>query len=137
MADKMKAEDKKYSKLLGKVDYDHEAVEQLAEALNEITQLKARAAQLEQIVKENGELHQFVWRTQENVTIPIHKIEDDHLSNIMLYLLRSGRAIPRAIRGEAIGRGLTIPATVPVDWDAGFDHQRYLEASRMERGDVL
>lgn len=136
MTDK-KSEEKKYSKLLGKVDYDHEAAEQLAEALNEVTQLEARAAQLKQIVNENEELHQFVWRTQEGVTIPIHKIEDDHLSNIMLHLLRTNRAIPRAIRGEAIGRGLVIPASVPVDWDADFDHRRYLAAVKSDREDIL
>lgn len=130
-----KSPDKKYSKLLGKIDYDHGAVEQLAEALNEITQLETRAAQLKQIVNENEELHQFVWRTQEGVTIPIHKIEDDHLNNIMLYLLHNGRAIPRAIRGEAVSRGLVIPAIVPIDWTDTAAMRRM--AAKLERGDVL
>src|SRR5258708_14875492 len=97
-----KTEDKKYSKLLGKVDYDHEAVDQLAEALNEIAALEQRVSQLKQIVTENKDLHQFVWRTSANESLAIHSIEDDHLNNIMLHLLHTSRAIPRALRGEAI-----------------------------------
>lgn len=108
---------KKYAKLLGKVDYDHEAAEQLADALNEIVELEQRAAQLRQIVNENEELHQFVWRTADNKTIALHNLDNDHLENIMLHLLRSNRAIPRGIRGEAISRNLVIPASVPIDWE--------------------
>lgn len=110
-------ETKKYKKLLGKVDYDHEAADQLAEALDEITELERRATQLRQIVSENEELHQFVWRTGSNKSIPLHNIEDDHLENIMMHLLRTNQPISRAIRGEAISRNLTIPATVPFDWE--------------------
>jgi hypothetical protein len=126
------AEAKKYAKLLGKVDYDHEAAEQLAEALNEIADLERRATQLKQIVEENKELHQFVWRTAEDIVIALHELEDDHLQNIMLHLLRNQRAIPRAIRGEAISRGLVIPATVPIDWS---ESTKRLRAS--DRGDIL
>jgi hypothetical protein len=124
----------KYAKLLGKVDYDHEAAEQLAEALNEIAELERHTAQLQQIVNENEELHQFVWRTGNGEAMALHKIEDDHLSNIMLHLLRTGRPIPRAIRGEAISRELVIPATVPIDWDED-DNVRRLNA-RLDRSDV-
>lgn len=108
---------KKYTKLLGKVDYDHEAAEQLADALNEIDGLKLRQAQLEQMVNENNELHQFVWRSSGKGVIALHNIDDDHLGNIMLHLIRGGRAIPRAVRGEAVQRGMVIPARVSVDWD--------------------
>lgn len=128
--------DKKYAKLLGKVDYDHEAAEQLAAALNEITELESRANQLKQIVKENEELHQFVWRTAGNEVIALHNVEDDHLENIMLHLLRTGRPIPRAIRGEAISRNLTIPATVPLDWDDETS-RRYIEAVKADREDLI
>lgn len=109
--------DKKYSKLLGAVDYDHEAAEQLAAALNEVSDLELRLNQLKTLINENEELHQFVWRTANNEVIAIHKIEDDHLANIMLHLLRTQRAIPRAVRGEAMNRNLVIPARVPIDWD--------------------
>jgi hypothetical protein len=140
MADKksdkklMTSEDaKKYAKLLGKIDYDHEAVEQLADMCNEIEGMRRRSAQLDQIVKENEELHQFLWRQADGMTVAIHNLDDDHLTNVMLHLLRSGRAIPRAIRGEAVQRGLTVPATVPVDWS-----QQHREAMRMlERGDMI
>lgn len=134
MTEKTDKTSKKYAKLLGKVDYDHEAVEQLAEALNEITDLERRAGQLKQIVEENEELHQFVWRTASGETVALHKLEDDHLSNVMLHLLRSGRPIPRAIRGEAIARDLVIPATVPIDWDDNYALKRL--NARMDRSDV-
>ena len=134
-----KSPDKKYAKLLGKVDYDHEAAEQLAEALNEITELEQRANQLKQIVKENDELHQFVWRTGDGAVIAMHNIENDHLSNIMLHLLRSGRPIPRAIRGEAISRELVIPVSVPIDWND--EAQEYAKMRRLnaaiDREDLL
>lgn len=126
----------KYSKLLGNVAYDHEAAEQLADALNEIVALERRAAQLKQIVEENKELHQFVWRTTENNNIAIHSIKDDHLSNIMMHLLRNDRAISRAIRGEAISRGLTIPASVPIDWDDDDASNVIMRRNRaIDRGD--
>jgi hypothetical protein len=125
---------KKYAKLLGKVDYDHLAAEQLAEALNEITDLERRAGQLKQIVEENEELHQFVWRTAGGESVALHKLDDDHLNNIMLHLLRTSRPIPRAIRGEAISRDLVIPAVVPIDWDEN-DSIKRLNA-RMDRSDI-
>lgn len=106
----------KYSKLTGGVEYDHEAAEQLAEALNEIFELEQRAEQLKQIVQENKKLHQFIWRTEGGQAIAIHDLENDHLENIMMYLLRNNRSIPRAIRSESMRRKLVIPATVPIDW---------------------
>lgn len=108
---------KKYSKLLGTADYDHEAAEQLAEAVTEVTELERRASQLKQIINENHELQQFVWHTAAGQAIALHNIENEHLENIMLHLLRTGRPISRSIRGEALRRNLVIPATVPVDWD--------------------
>lgn len=106
----------KYSKLAGKVAYDHEAAEQLADAYNEIDALKLKIEQLKMLTQENNELNQFVWRS-ENGYIAIHNIGNDHLGNLMLHLLRRGRGIPRAIRGEAIARGVVVPAVVPIEWE--------------------
>jgi hypothetical protein len=129
-----KSPDAKYSKLLSKVDYDHEAAEQLALVLNEITTLEARATQLRQIVEENGELVPFIWRTSTGETIAIHKLEDDHLNNLMLHLLRTGRPIPRSIRGEAVSRELVIPSSVPLDWE---DNAMKKLNAKFDRGDVV
>lgn len=126
--------DAKYGKLFGKVDYDHEAAEQLAAALNEITELELRATQLKQIVAENDELHQFVWRTAGGIVMAVHDIEDSHLENIMLHLLRANRAIPRAIRGLAISRNLVIPNKVPIDWSEDVTTARQIRAQ--DRRDV-
>lgn len=117
MAEAEKTQPAKYEKLMGKLDYDHDAVEQFAEAMNEVEGLKRRVDQLEQILNENRELGAFVWRTSEGITIPMHKIEDSHLENIMRHLLVTGRAIPRSIRGEANSRGIVIPVNVPLDWE--------------------
>lgn len=128
----------KYAKLAGKVDYDHEAAEQLASALNEIADLELRVNQLKQLVTENEELHQFVWRSQDGV-IALHNIGNDHLGNIMLHMLRAGKAIPRAIRGEAMHRGIVIPAKVPVGWsdeDLEYSARRRLEL-KTDRKDVI
>lgn len=129
---------KKYAKLAGKVDYDHEAAEQLADALNEIADLELRVNQLKQLVDENEELHQFVWRSADGV-VALHNIGDDHLGNIMMLLLRDGRAIPRAIRGEAMHRGIVIPAKVPISWNA--DDLKSIRANRLrassDREDVI
>ena|ERR1044071_3092301 len=130
--------DAKYARLFGRVDYDHEAAEQLAEALNEIATLERRANQLKQIVAENEELHDFVWRSGDGETgqrvIAIHNLEDGHLSNIMMYLLRHDRAIPRAIRGEAIRRNLVIPTTVSIDWTDELEPKRIARAK--DRRDI-
>lgn len=107
---------KKYAKLAGKVEYDHEAADQLADAFNEVRELNQKVRQLEQLIGENEELHQFVWHAEDGV-IALHNIGDDHLGNIMMHLLRTGRAIPRSIRGEAMHRGIVIPVKVSVDWD--------------------
>lgn len=109
---------KKYGKLLGTVDYDHEAAEQLASAVNEVKVLETRISQLRGLVEENKELHQFVWTSQDGLCTPLHKLEDDHLSNIMLHLVRNTRAVSKAIRGEAMRRNLVIPGNVPVDWNS-------------------
>lgn len=117
---------KKYAKLAGKVEYDHEAAEQLADALNEIATLEQKVNQLRQLVNENTELHQFVWRSNDGV-LALHNIGDDHLGNIMLHLLRERKAIPRAIRGEAMHRGIVIPAIIPIGW----------QDDELERADVV
>jgi hypothetical protein len=123
---------KKYSKLLGTVDYDHDAAEELAAALNEIEELTQRTNALKSLVNENKELHDFIWRTNENISLALHQIEDAHLVNIMMHLIRNGRAISKAIRSEAIRRGIVVPQHVPVDWE---DDDRMMEIS--DRSDTF
>lgn len=98
-----------YKKLNKVANYDREAAEELAEALNELTAIEARVSYLKELVNENSELHNFIWRTGANNNIALHKIEDSHLENIMTHLLATGRPISREIRAEAMSRNLTIP----------------------------
>ena len=100
---------KEYKKLNKVANYDKEAAEELADALNELATLEARAKYLRDLVNENPELHHFVWRTGANQSIALHKIEDSHLVNIMTHLLATDRTISREIRAEAMSRSLTIP----------------------------
>lgn len=99
----------KYDKLEKTIDYDHEAAEQLAEALNEITALDSKVAELKALVEENEELHQYVWRTAENKVIALHDIEHDHFVNILSHQARNGRTISKALRDEARRRGVPLP----------------------------
>jgi hypothetical protein len=100
---------KEYKKLNKVEDYDREATEELAEALNEIVELERRTDQLRELVNENEALHPFVWRTAENVSIAVHKLEDDHLRNILQHLVNHSRPISKAIRSEARSRFIDIP----------------------------
>lgn len=100
---------KEYTKLNKVENYDKDAVEELAEALNEIHQLKTRVNMLENLVNENDELHLFVWRTAEGEFIPVHKLENSHLTNIMQHLIDTRRPINKALRGEANKRKMPIP----------------------------
>jgi hypothetical protein len=120
---------KKYGKLLSTADYDHEAAEQLADVINEIASLDGRINQLKQLVSENQELLDFVWRTAAGQTLALHQVDDEHLSNIMMHIIRRKAAVPRAIRGEAMRRNLVIPARVPVDWNDDTDEDDRRELS--------
>jgi hypothetical protein len=104
---------KDYEKLIQIADYDREAVEQMADALNEIAEHQRRVAYLEQLVEENPELRKYVWRTAKGDVYALHNLEDDHLANIMRHMLSTGRAITREIRAEARQRNIEEPAPGP------------------------
>lgn len=127
----------KYQKLLKVEKYDHDIVDELVEALNEITLLEAQVAQLKTLIEDNQELHKFVWKTSEGETLALHNIEDDHLIKIMKHLLKTGRAVSRSIRSEAMSRGLEIPKFGSVSMD---DDAEWARAKRLmfgDRADVL
>lgn len=106
----IESQKKDYKKLYKVPEYDIEAVDQLAEALNEIAELEQRIRMLKALIDENSELHPFVWRTAENVVIAIHNLEDDHFSNILQHLLNTGRPISKELRAESVKRNIGIPA---------------------------
>lgn len=128
---------KKYAKLAGAVEYDQEAAEQFADALNEIRILDMKRDQLQQLVDENRELGEFVWESQSGV-IALHNIEDDHLGNIMVHLLRRGSPIPRAIRNMAINRGIVIPNGVEMGsvWDDVTTIMKQAKRIQADRSDI-
>jgi hypothetical protein len=105
---------KDYKKLDKSENYDHETVEELAEAMTELKQLNKRMEFLQELINENKELHQFIWGTAEGELLPHHKIEDDHLKNILLHQVRFGRPISKALRNEARRRSIEIPDNTPL-----------------------
>lgn len=100
---------REYKKLNKAANYDHEAATELADALNEMFELQSRLDYLKELVTENPDLHNFVWRTAQNKAIALHDIEDSHLANIMQHLLDTGRSIKKEIRSEAVSRNLSVP----------------------------
>lgn len=100
---------KKYEKLNKFESYDKEAAEELAEVLMEMQTLNSRLEYLKELVDENKELHAFIWGVADGKMIPMHKIEDEHLKNIMTHLLNTGRKISKPIQAEARKRGFEVP----------------------------
>lgn len=123
----------KYAKLNKVENYDHEAAEQLASAINEIADLEAQAAALKDLVSENKELHQYIWKTAEGKAIAIHDLEDEHLKNILQHLFNNRRSISKIIKAEARKRGITIPTNyVPISYSRS---NRITEGVVVSRGD--
>lgn len=118
---------KTYSKLLGKLEYDHEVVEQLAEALQELETIESRSRYLRELVDMNRKDVRFVWKTAEGSFIPYHKITDDHLKNIVKMFLIRGLNIPKEVKRLALTRGISFDA-------ASMSNEKYMEAKAiMER----
>lgn len=103
-------EAKKYSKLDTLYKYDEETVEELAEAMNEVLELKKRMSYLMDLISNHEDLHQYVWRTKDGLHVPHHKIEEDHFKNILTYLVQSGQSASGALKAEARRRSIELPS---------------------------
>lgn len=110
MARELAKIEKVYEKLDRHANYDKAAVEQYAEALTEVYELKRRAEYLKDIINDNrAQLADFVWTTAEGKTIALHDISDEHLTNIMNHLREHGKSISKTISAEAKLRNIAIP----------------------------
>lgn len=107
----VKLGEKKYTKLDKTASYDKELLEEYVEAANELTALKARVETINRLLDDNSEMAKLCWRTSEGVVLAVHKIEDDHLRNIMSFLLGRGRDIPEAVKSEARRRDIAVPVS--------------------------
>ena len=103
----------KYDKLVKNNDYDREVVEQLAELVEEITAKESELKNLTKLADQHKKLYKYVWKTLDGKVIALHKIEDDHLKNIMFHLLKNGKSIPIEIEREALSRQMVIPDSRP------------------------
>lgn len=103
---------KDYDKLVKKNEYDKERAEAFAEAMTEFNELNKRLKYLTELINENRELTPFMWTTLQGECKPLHKIEDDHLRNILGHILNRGGRISAEIKAEAMSRGIEVP-----DWE--------------------
>lgn len=117
---------KDYSGLIKKNEYDHEKAELFAEACTELIEIEKRAKYLKQLITENQNLQPFTWTTLQGECKPLHKIEDDHLRNILGHIIKRGGNIPAEIKAEAVSRNIEVP-----DWEA-VAARRLLQAREAE-----
>jgi hypothetical protein len=102
---------KQYTKLNKYESYDVEAARELAEAMNEARELKARLDQLQDLFHENTELHAFVWTTADGKSQCLQDIEDEHFQNILAYIVGAGRKISKSLKAEAARRNVALPTS--------------------------
>lgn len=100
---------KQYTKLNKYEEYDKEAAEQLAEAMNEAREIADRLTVLKDMFAENPDLHSFVWTTADGVSSAIHKIEDEHFENILNHIVGQRRQISKSLKAEARRRNVALP----------------------------
>lgn len=103
---------KNYTLLDKSATYNKKAVEQLAEAMNELVELEERQSYLKDLIAENSELYKFVWQTAEKKNIAFHDIEEEHFANILTHLRDTGRPYSREIQAEAKRRKVKLPANL-------------------------
>lgn len=115
---------KKYDELLPSNEYDHERAEKLAQAMSELAALRKRESYLLEILENNKDLKKFLWATATGEVMSLHKIDTGHLQNIInLAKVRGGR-LSRALKIEAMSRGIDATETTaprPFDEDEDMD----------------
>lgn len=100
---------KKYDGLNKTFDYSKDKAELLAEAMTERITLEKRMKYLTELASDNKDLTAFLWTTLEGECKALHKIEDDHLKNILKHIVNHGGTISPQIKAEATSRGFEIP----------------------------
>lgn len=125
-------------KLLNKVsDYDHDVVNEVVDAMNEIAVLQGRVQFLQNLVNDHKQYQKFIWKTLNGINIAFHNLEDDHLLNIIKHLQDQGRSISRELRNEAISRGFAVADTYKgngtmelLEWQAAEQEYRNARDNR-------
>ena len=90
-------------------DYDHKKAELLAEAVTERITLQKRIDYIDTLIEENQELKPFLWTTLKGECKPLHKLDDDHLRNILSHVAQRNGQISPQLRAEAISRSIALP----------------------------
>lgn len=100
---------KEYIKLDKSMNYDIDAVRELATAANELAIIEQRAHYLRKLCSDNEELSRYLHKAKEGKYTAIRDLEDDHLSNLLAYLVREGKEVSLELQGEARKRNVVIP----------------------------
>lgn len=114
-------------------EYDKKKAELLAEAVAEKIVLEKRVKHLETLIDENKELTPFLWTTLKGECKPLHKIDDDHLANILNYISQRNGMVSPQLRAEAISRNIELPD--PAELYEGRMN-RMLEAEIVDHSDI-
>lgn len=123
---------KKYDGLNKTFVYDKAKAELLAEAMTERNILAKRMKYLEELAKDNADLSGFLWTTLQGECKALHKIEDDHLKNILTHIVQHGGVISPQIKAEALSRGFDIPESTTTE-----RAMRYLNGNRMIDAEII
>lgn len=124
-----------YKKLDKNNNYDVEASQELAAAINEALELESRLKYVKSVVNDNKPLHRFIWTTAEGKAIAFRDIEQDHFVNILSHIANRGDNPSDAIIAEATRRGVPIPEKVPQRTVRARILQRYAESTADEYDD--
>lgn len=100
---------KDYKSLNKTNEYNHEKAELLAEAVTEKLMLEKRVKYLDTLIDENKDLTPFLWTTLKGECKPLHKVDDNHLANILRHVAERGGMISPQLRAEAISRNIELP----------------------------
>lgn len=90
-------------------DFDHDKARQLAQLIEEEEALNKRLDFLWSIKKSHSKLNKYLWRTFDGRVMLIHDMDDNHLKNAIIYLMKKGRKISPVLRAEynkRFGEGL-------------------------------
>jgi len=111
-----------YDKLVSAVVLDEEKLSQFARAKNELAAMEERVEELNEIIEDNEELEEFVWRDSLGIHTAIHDLDGNHLKNIVRNLPRlnvskkTKNALKAEFKKRFDGEALPAPRVELLEW---------------------
>lgn len=103
------------------LSYEKDTIEDMTEMLNEIAKYKKLISEYRDILYRLSEYEKYIWKTADNKFIALHKIDDNHLVNIVKMLKTNGSDFERMdiFELELERRGLEISEIVLLESGEG------------------